>query len=156
MGYRWYDANGITPAFPFGHGLSYTTFAYSDLQVSPKVTDGMTLFTVTFMLQNTGNRAGAEVAQVYASFPFRYGEPPKRLVGFEKVWLDPGEYKKVTITVDPGANNHPLSYWDSKAQKWTLMRGPVTLHLARSALDLEDSAKVIVTSRHGRHQGRKG
>jgi beta-glucosidase len=73
--------------FPFGHGLSYTTFAYRDLAVSPSASDGTTPFTVSFTLQNTGARAGAEVPQIYAGFAAAYGEPPKRLVGFDKVQL---------------------------------------------------------------------
>ncbi|HEX5226201.1 MAG TPA: glycoside hydrolase family 3 C-terminal domain-containing protein, partial [Bryobacteraceae bacterium] len=95
VGYKWYDAENKAVLFPFGYGLSYTTYSYSNLRVAagknPRVT-----FTVT----NTGDRAGAEVAEVYASLPAAAAEPPKRLVGWSKVPLKPGESKEVTVDVD--------------------------------------------------------
>jgi len=130
MGYRWYDANGVTPAFPFGHGLSYTTFTYSAPNVSATTVSGNTPISVNFTLTNIGSRAGAEVPQVYAGFNSVYGEPPKRLVGFQKVTLAPGQEQRVTISIDPNANNHPLSYWDTATQTWKLLRGDVTFYVA--------------------------
>ena len=90
MGYRWYDAQRIEPLFPFGHGLSYTTFALSNLAVTPKLSDGTQPIKVALDVQNTGAVTGAEVAQVYLQLPSAAGEPPKRLVAFQKVLLQAG------------------------------------------------------------------
>jgi beta-glucosidase len=89
--------------FPFGFGLSYTTFALSNLVVTPRDANGTAPITVRVTVANTGRRRGAEVPQVYVSFPEGAGEPPKRLVAFEKVWLAPGERRVVTMTIDPAA-----------------------------------------------------
>ncbi len=97
VGYKWYDAQNKEPLFPFGFGLSYTTYAYSDL----KVTASGHNVTVSFAVKNTGKRAGKEIAQVYASLPGSTGEPPKRLIGWQKVELAPGASKTVTLTIDP-------------------------------------------------------
>jgi hypothetical protein len=97
VGYKWYDQQNKEPLFPFGFGLSYTTYAYSGL----KVTASGHNVTVSFAVKNTGKRAGKEIAQVYASLPAATGEPPKRLIGWQKVELAPGESKTVTLTVDP-------------------------------------------------------
>ena len=94
MGYRWYDAQHIDPLFPFGYGLSYTTFALSNLAVTPKLSDGTRPITVAFDVQNTGSRTGAEVPQIYVQLPSALGEPPKRLVAFQKVSLQPGEKRR--------------------------------------------------------------
>src|SRR5271154_4405793 len=95
VGYKWYDAEKKAVLFPFGHGLSYTTFAYSGLKIMPgKET------TVSFTVKNTGKRDGAEIAEVYAALPASADEPPKRLVGWSKVWLKAGESKDVSINVD--------------------------------------------------------
>ena len=90
MGYRWYDSQGKVPAYEFGFGLSYTTFAYSNLAVKPD-------FTVDFDLTNTGERKGIEVAQLYLEFPPSAGEPSKRLAGWARVELAPGERRRVQI-----------------------------------------------------------
>jgi beta-glucosidase len=112
VGYRWYEANGVTPVFPFGFGLSYTTFAYSDLSVTPTTNaQGEPVLTVGYTITNTGTRQGAEASQVYVSLPPQANEPAKRLVGFQKVDLMPGESRPVTVTIDASASNHPLSYW---------------------------------------------
>src|SRR5581483_1016893 len=96
VGYKWYDAEKKPVLFPFGYGLSYTNYSYSDMKVKPgKET------TVTFNVKNTGERAGAEIAEVYAALPTDSGEPPKRLVGWRKVNLKPGESSEVNVTVDP-------------------------------------------------------
>ena len=86
IGYRWYQEKNIEPLFPFGYGQSYTSFAFSDLTVTP-AGDGAT---VSVKVKNTGSRAGAEVAQVYVEFPASAGEPPLQLKGFDKVSLQPG------------------------------------------------------------------
>jgi beta-glucosidase len=144
IGYRWYDANGKTPAFPFGHGLSYTTFKISKLEATPKKSDGTHPIKVQFFVENTGRRMGAEVPQVYLGFPSSIGEPPKRLVGFEKVWLNPGEKRKLEISIDPNATNHPLSYWDSAAQSWKVADGAYQVLVGTSAANtvLNDSITV--------------
>jgi hypothetical protein len=141
VGYRWYDAMGVAPAFPFGHGLSYTTFDYSNLSASDGGA-GDHPVNVSLTLRNTGTRGGADVPQIYASFERAYGEPPKRLVGFHKMTLNPGEQRPVAITIDPNASNHPFSYWHGASQSWRLMRGNVTLHLGRSSGDIVESVTV--------------
>jgi len=143
-GYRWYDAQGITPLFPFGHGLSYTTFAYSNFQVTPAVSLGTTPFTVQFTVQNTGTAPGADVPQIYLGFLPEFSEPPKRLVGFQKVSLDPGEQKLVTLSIDPSATNHPLSYWDTTAQNWDLMHGKLSFYLGHSSGNIVNTALTTV------------
>jgi beta-glucosidase len=145
MGYRWYDAQHIDPLFPFGYGLSYTTFALSNLTVSPKLSNGTQPITLAFDVQNTGTRAGAEVPQVYVQLPSATGEPPKRLVAFQKVTLQPGEKRRVSMTVDPAATNHPLSIFDSTAQNWKTMAGGYPLYVGTSSrnLALSDVVKVI-------------
>ncbi|BDG10739.1 beta-glucosidase [Anaeromyxobacter paludicola] len=118
MGYRWYDAKGVTPLFPFGFGLSYTTFGYSGLAVGPATTDGSGRRTaqVSFTLANTGGRAGAEVAQVYVGpCPGEADPVPQRLAGFAKVALAPGASQQVTIPLAPEA----LERWDAAKHAWT-------------------------------------
>ena len=136
IGYRWYDAKGVTPAFSFGHGLSYTTFSISKLEATPKKTDGTKPIMVQFFVENTGASYGAEVPQVYLGLPTSTGEPPKRLVAFEKVWLKPGEKRKIQISIDPSATNHPLGYWDSDAQKWVIAQGDYQIYVGSSASNI--------------------
>ena len=114
VGYKWYDAENKPVLFPFGYGLSYTTYAYSNLKVTPGKNPR-----VTFTVTNTGNRAGAEVAEVYASLPAAAGEPPKRLVGFSKVKLNAGESKEVSVDVDPKY----LSIFNVEQNGWQLLPG---------------------------------
>ncbi|MFC5473356.1 beta-glucosidase family protein [Paraherbaspirillum soli] len=128
MGYRWYDAMQIAPLFAFGHGLSYTTFAYSNLQIA---NDAGGNPTVSFTLKNTGARAGAEVAQIYAQLPLSAGEPPQRLVGWQKVQLAPGESKQLTLVID----NERLAIWDVVGKKWQVRSGDYTLYVGTSSRD---------------------
>ena len=132
VGYKWFDAKGIQPLFPFGFGLSYTTFSISNLQLSPDapVTNG---FQVTFNLQNNGSVAGAEVAQVYLGFPAGTGEPPKRLVGWQKVLLQSGARQQVTITVDATDSSHPLSIWSTTSNGWVTPNGDYTVYVGNSS-----------------------
>jgi beta-glucosidase len=109
VGYKWYDAEKKPVLFPFGFGLSYTEYAYSDL----KVTNGEHVH-VTFTVRNTGNRGGAEIAEVYASLPPTTAEPPKRLVGWSRVQLRPGESKEVSVEIEPLF----LSVFDSARHAW--------------------------------------
>lgn len=116
IGYRWFDAQGIEPLFPFG--LSDTGFELPDFSVSPTVVDGSTPVEIPLRVGNTGDRRGAEVPQVYLGFPERAGEPPKRLVGFEKAWLDPGESREITVVIDPETANHPFDIYNAQARRW--------------------------------------
>jgi beta-glucosidase len=115
IGYRWFGTQNIEPLFPFGFGLSYTTFKYSRLKLTG---DGRTA-KATFKLTNTGGRAGADVAQAYVAFPKALGEPVRQLKGFRKVFLQPGETQKVTIPLGARA----FSYWSSAKQDWVQSRG---------------------------------
>jgi beta-glucosidase len=130
VGYKWYDAENKQVLFPFGFGLSYTTYAYSDLKANGT--------SVSFTVKNTGQRAGAEIAQVYASLPSSAGEPPKRLVGWSKVKLGPGESKQVTVEVDP----HYLQVWDEQANNWKTVPGEYKFLVGSSSRELPLNASV--------------
>jgi len=144
VGYKWFDANGIQPLFPFGFGLSYTTFAISDLQLTPGA-PASSGFQVNFNLTNTGSRAGAEVAQVYLGLPAGTGEPPKRLVGYTKVLLQPGATQNVTISVDANSSAHPLSYWNTARARWNTADGDYTVYVGNSSRDLALAGQFRVT-----------
>lgn len=150
MGYRWYDANGVAPLFAFGHGLSYTDFEISKLTVTPQVQDGTKAITVQFFVQNTGDVAGAEVPQVYLGLPEAADQPPKRLVGFEKVMLEPGQKQHVSITIDPAASNHPLSVWDAEADEWTTPEGEFTVYVGNASDNITHEQTVTVRTPAGR------
>jgi beta-glucosidase len=134
VGYRHYDASGIEPLFCFGHGLSYTTFRYADLDVSAGAGPSVE---VSFAVENTGRSAGAEVAQVYLEFPEGCGEPPQRLAGFRRVQLMPGEAARVSIRVDARG----LAIWDGG---WTVPGGVYRVRVGSSSRDirLTNSAEV--------------
>lgn len=141
LGYRHFDKSGIKPLFPFGYGLSYTTFAYKNLTVSPAQASGNQQVTLAFDLTNTGNRAGAEVAEVYvgdhhASVP----RPVKELKGFSKVNVNPGESRHVEVSLDRRA----FSYYDVKNHQWTVAPGEFDLYVGRSAAEIELTGKVAV------------
>jgi beta-glucosidase len=149
IGYRWFDAQKIEPRFPFGYGLSYTTFRLSGLQVTPAASGGAGKISVAFTVENTGARRGAEVPQVYVEMPASTGEPPKRLVGFQKVWLNPGEKKRVVITIDPQASNHPLATWDTTGQRWVTAGGayPIFVGTSSANIALRGTATVSAPAR---------
>jgi beta-glucosidase len=127
VGYKWYDAEKKPVLFAFGHGLSYTTYAYSDLKVTPGPQT-----TVSFTVKNAGSRAGDEIAQVYAGLPAEAQEPPKRLVGWSKIHLGPGESKEVSVTVP----QKYLSIFDEAGNAWKLFRGGYTFMVGGSSQDL--------------------
>jgi beta-glucosidase len=127
VGYKWYDAEKKPVLFPFGFGLSYTSYAYSGLTVK----NGDEL-TVSFTVKNTGKRAGTEIAQLYASLPGTAGEPPKRLIGWARVELAAGESKVVTIPV----GRDRLTVFDEAADAWKLVPGSYTTMAGGSSLDL--------------------
>jgi beta-glucosidase len=124
VGYKWYDAEKKPVLFPFGFGLSYTTFGYSNLAVHDNI--------VSFTVKNTGTRAGAEIAEVYAALPAAANEPPKRLVGWSKVHLNPGESKQVSVPV----NSKYLSIFDEAHDAWKLEPGAYTFMVGGSSKDL--------------------
>jgi beta-glucosidase len=144
IGYRWYDARKITPLFPFGYGLSYTTYRYDHLQVMPTVVRDTKPIRVTFRLTNTGSRASTGIAQIYLSLPASTGEPPKRLVGWARVSLQPGESQSVEVTIDPNAVNHPLSYWNTATHAWTTARGAYIVMVAGSAGSIAQTETITV------------
>jgi beta-glucosidase len=148
MGYRWYEAQNIQPLFPFGFGLSYTDFRLSKLDVNPKSSDGTRPIRVQLEVQNTGQRGGAEVPQVYLGLPTSTGEPPRRLVGFQKVWLEQDEKKKIEITIDPATSSHPLGIWDPEAQRWKTVDGPYQVNVGQSSADSVLSQTITVRTRH--------
>jgi beta-glucosidase len=127
VGYKWYDAEHKEALFPFGYGLSYTTYSYSDL----KVTRGEKL-RVSFTVTNAGTQAGAEIAQVYATLPEAAAEPPKRLVGWSKVRLNPGETKEVVLEIAP----EYLSIFDTDKDGWQLTPGPYAFLVGGSSQSL--------------------
>lgn len=128
VGYKGYDTSGITPLFPFGFGLSYTTFGYSGLQV-PATATATTPIHVKFKVANTGSVKGAEVSQVYVGLPSTTGEPPKRLVGYAKTTIAAGGTKTVDITIDPAAGTHPLGYFNVAKNKWINAPGTYTVYV---------------------------
>jgi beta-glucosidase len=130
VGYRWFDAKNIEPLFPFGFGLSYTTFKYSNLQLVNGI-DGTV--TAQFEIENMGSRAGAEVAQLYVH-PEKAGvmRPEKELKGFKKVFLKPGEQQTLTIPLTQGA----FAYFDPDKKGWNAEKGDFKILIGGSSRDL--------------------
>jgi beta-glucosidase len=135
VGYKWFDLKGHKPLFPFGHGLSYTTFAYSGL--SGQVRDGR--LHVRFKVTNTGSVAGKDVPQVYASPLAGKWEAPKRLAGWDKLLLQPGESREVELTVEPRV----LGVFDEKSRSWRIAAGKVRLTLAEDAAGTNGSSVTV-------------
>ena len=135
VGYKWYDAKKKPVLFPFGFGLSYTSYAYSGLTV--KSGDGLT---VSFTVKNTGARAGTEIAQVYASLPDSAGEPPKRLIGWARVELKAGESKQVTVPVEQDR----LTIFDEAIDGWKLIPGSYNVMAGSSSQDLPLRQQVVL------------
>jgi beta-glucosidase len=133
VGYKWYDAENKPVLFPFGFGLSYAAFSYSDLKVTPGSETA-----VSFTVKNTGSRTGAEIAEVYAALPASAGEPPKRLVGWSKVNLNTGESKQVTVNISPLY----LSIYDEASDSWKLVPGSYTFMAGGSSQSLPLVTKV--------------
>jgi beta-glucosidase len=129
VGYRWYDAHNVTPLFPFGFGLSYTTFAYSGLQISQAKIDGVSSEQVTATVTNTGSVAGSDVAQLYLGDPTAAGEPPRQLVGFQRVTLAPGQSAQVTFTVTP----RDTWWWDQPGGGWSQTAGQYQVYVGDSS-----------------------
>jgi beta-glucosidase len=133
-GYKWYDKKNLKPLFPFGYGLSYSSYAYDGL--SAKEEGGKV--TVSFTVKNTGSRAGKDVPQIYVGHQGDGWEAPRRLAGWEKVSLQPGESKQISVTVDPRL----LARYDTKSHKWVIAKGAYELSLGASSRDLKLNSSV--------------
>jgi len=140
VGYRYYDANNLTPLFPFGFGLSYTAFSFSNLSVAALPSGGAA--TVTATVTNTGSREGADVAQMYVTDPAASGEPPRQLEGFARVDLQAGQSKTVSFPLTQ-AN---LQYWNASANAWATSTGSYTISVGDSDRNLPLTGTLAVTS----------
>jgi beta-glucosidase len=135
VGYRWYDARDLAVTFPFGHGLSYTSFDYRDLAAVAR--DGG--IAVRLTITNTGERAGREVAQFYVGLPSsRVARPPRQLAGFASVQLDPGEMATVEVLLE----RDDLTYWDVRVDDWVLEGGDYQVEAGSSSRDIRLTATV--------------
>ncbi|MDF2574541.1 MAG: beta-glucosidase, partial [Agromyces sp.] len=138
VGYRWYDARRMEVAFPFGHGLSYTSFSYTDAAAAVDADGDVE---VTVAVTNTGDRAGREVVQVYTSLPgSSVQRAPRELKAFASVALEPGESQVVTLTV----RRKDLAYWDIRADRWVVEGGRYTVDVAASSRDIRSTVSVPV------------
>jgi beta-glucosidase len=129
VGYRYFDAHGVTPEWPFGFGLSYTTFRLGDLEVVP---GRASTAKVKFAIRNTGKRSGAEVGQVYIGFPKATGEPPRQLKGFKKLELDAGEKGAASVALQARA----FSTYSVAKKAWVRRKGCYTVSVGNSSRDL--------------------
>ncbi|HWU32055.1 MAG TPA: fibronectin type III-like domain-contianing protein, partial [Marmoricola sp.] len=132
IGYRWYNAKRIVPLFPFGFGLSYTAFRFSGLTVQRDATGA----TATFRVTNTGSRSGAEVAQVYLSFPTTAGEPPVQLRAFTRLQLAAGQTRTTSLRLDRRA----FSIWTRAG--WRVRPGCYTIRVGDSSANLPLRARI--------------
>ena len=137
VGYKWLDRNNLQPLFPFGHGLSYTSYEYGPISAAAGPNGAVR---VQFTLRNSGSRAGAAVGQVYASPASGGWEAPKRLVGFAKVDLAPGTARTVSVDVDPRL----LATFDEAAHAWQIAPGSYKLMLGASSRDLRSKTSVTL------------
>jgi len=138
VGYRWYDTTNTQPLFPFGFGLSYTTFKVSRLSVNSSAAPAKVA--ITLNVTNTGKRAGAEVVQVYVAHPAANNEPPHQLRAFAKVQLKPGETKPVTLILDARS----FSIFDTTVHRWTVKPGTYEILAGTSSRDLPLHSTVTV------------
>jgi beta-glucosidase len=122
IGYRWFAKTGAKPLFAFGHGLGYTTFDHTDLEV-----DGGETVTASFTVTNTGDRPGADVPQLYLTEAA--GDKRMRLLGFERVELGPGESRRVTLTADPRL----LARFDGETGRWHIAAGTYAVAVGKAA-----------------------
>ncbi len=145
VGYRWFEANNQTPLFPFGYGLSYTSFVFSGLTVSKQSANSLSPVTVSATVTNTGRRTGAEVAQLYLGDPASTGEPPHQLKGFQKVTLRPGQSTRVRFTLSP----QDFATWDSTANTWMTADGDYRIMVGDSSADLPLTGHVRIAATTG-------
>jgi beta-glucosidase len=133
VGYKWYDAHNKKVLFPFGFGLSYTTYDYSDLKVEPAGSSDLAgTVTVHLTVKNTGSRAGDEIAEVYTSMPAAAQEPPKRLIGWARVHIEPGDEKNVTIEIP----KQRFAIWNEDQHNWQLVPGEYNVMAGPSSQEL--------------------
>jgi beta-glucosidase len=138
VGYRWYDAQNVTPLFPFGHGLSYTAFNYRNLAISPVTPGGRA--TVELDVQNSGGIAGVETVQLYLGFPAAAGEPPRQLKGFQKVSLQPGATSHVAFNL----NWEDLAHYDVNSHAWLVSQGTFAIMIGSSERDIRLTGSLAV------------
>jgi beta-glucosidase len=140
VGYRWYDSKDLTPLFPFGYGLSYTTFSFSNLHVGSLTAGGSA--TVTATVTNTGSTSGADVAQLYVDDPAASGQPPLQLEGFQRVNLAAGASTTVTFPL----TQQNLQYWNSSSNAWATSTGNYGIEVGDSSANLPLSGTLAVAS----------
>jgi beta-glucosidase len=141
VGYRYYDTKNVEPQFPFGFGLSYTTFEYSDLKVTPGQSSGNELANVSLKVKNTGARAGTEVVQLYVHDGHtKIDRPVRELKGFKRVELKAGETKTVGFTLDRA----DLSYWSPEKKAWVADPGTFEIQVGASSRDIRLSANLAL------------
>jgi beta-glucosidase len=141
--YRWFDQMNIVPTFEFGFGLSYTTFTYSNIQIStPQLNNATNVVTVTATITNSGSVYGAEVVQLYLGFPANVGEPPRILRGFTKLFLNAGQAQTATFNLA----QLDLAIWDVVAQNWTVPAGQFTAYVAASSRLLHLSGTFTISA----------
>ena len=137
VGYRWYESKNIEPLFPFGFGLSYTSFEYSSLDIKPEGKE----FVVSFDIKNTGKMAGSEAAQVYVGDDeCSLVRPAKELKGFDKVYLKVGETKRVSVRLDDEA----FRFFDPIERKFKIEPGQFTVYVGASSADIRLTGKLTV------------
>jgi beta-glucosidase len=141
IGYRWYNANGVTPKFAFGHGLSYTTFDYGAVSaVSDHDDDDANAYTVTVDVSNKGGRSGAEVVQLYVSFPSEAQEPPYQLRGISKLDLDVSEQGTAAFAL----TSRDFSIWDTTTHDWSVVNGTFTVSVGSASDNLKSSTTIVI------------
>jgi beta-glucosidase len=138
IGYRWYQSQGITPLFPFGFGLSYTNFAFSNLNVGAFNANGVA--TVTATIKNTGSVAGADVAQMYVGDPSASDDPPEQLRGFQRVTLTPGQSATVTFPL----TIHDLASWSATGNAWAAQAGTYSISVGDSSVNLPLTGSTVL------------
>jgi beta-glucosidase len=134
FGYKWFDSEGKQPLFPFGYGLSYTKFTYSGLHVDP------TAKTVTFTIKNAGTSSGTEIAEIYVGLPKASGEHFRRLAAWQRVEVNSGQQKVVTVPLEPLA----IATFDEKKDAWAWASGKYTVFVGGSSRDLPLRAEVVL------------
>jgi beta-glucosidase len=141
VGYRWYETKNIEPLFWFGHGLSYTTFSFSNLKCTTKSSVDNPQIEVSFEIKNTGSMAGAEVAQVYIEdVKSKVLRPKKELKFFKKIFLQPGESQRVQFTLQKDA----FAYYDADTKAWVVEPGEFILHIGSSSKNIQLQQSILI------------
>ncbi|MBR7831762.1 glycoside hydrolase family 3 C-terminal domain-containing protein [Actinospica durhamensis] len=143
VGYKWYEAQGIKPLFPFGYGLSYTDYSYSGMKVTGGG-NGKSDIKVSFTVRNDGTKTGTVTPQLYVTQPSAADEPGHALVGYQQITLKPGQSQKVTITVDPNGAAHPISYYDTSTNSWVTAPGTYTFQVGSDSQTAKLSQSVRI------------